>query len=677
VADFNLVLGQYDDPDNQEQLEYRVELYKKNVAIFGTTMSGKTTLLKTLIVNHHYTSAEKGGDNDKNLIYILDFSDNLQFYSTLPYVVAYFNGDNEENVRRLFKDIQLSLRANAKKLSELGGVNYFNASEKDRPPHITFIIDGLNTFFSQANYEKYHDTLTNLSRECLSKGVSIVFTAVDPVGSISRLLTYFKCVIAFDLPSEKYGLIYEATPDKPIVLQRRGVANLDNKIYEFQGFLPFNTINQDAEKSEIISLKVKLATKYKVKVKEWDNKRKKSFRRGEAVDENNWENFAGEPYNPEPGFLIPGMDYYSFTTPCVLDISIARSIAIYGRKSSGKTNVLWLILKAALSMLDAENPKYTSLRFVFWDDKRGGLNEIYNALDSHAHTGKFDKTVLQSQREVETFLLQEGYFGQNADASSAKSKQPEPTPQTKTDVASEQTMYSDEVDFATELNPPPYQPGIKGDVTCESYLSEGTLAVLKEIEEAEAIDAETAEANVDESLDPTPQAEHATLPTAVYDESQALVSVAENSDEAIEAALPALLEKIFTVFVVQNRTLYRSSPGMQNWRFAPILMSVVSTADEHDSLFVFADTQRITDGDTKNIFNSAIEHAFLTYDIFGFLNERGRGSVFDPQQGRGSQEVTELKEEFGPCEDVGDGFYYNLEMDELSKLKFIKILKEA
>ena len=57
--------------------------------------------------------------------------------------------------------------------------------------------------------------------------------------------------------------------------------------------------------------------------------------------------------------------------------------------------------------------------------------------------------------------------------------------------------------------------------------------------------------------------------------------------------------------------------------------------------------------------------AFLLNNIAEFVSDRGSRSVF------GEMDPKELKNEFARCE-IGDGFYFDIEADELKKMKFIK-----
>jgi len=406
---FLLKLGLYDDPQEQSQEEYSIDLYESNLAIFGTASSGKTTLLKTLLVHLH----NKAGKSDKKHVYILDFSNHLKSYADLPYVLAYFDASNEENVRRMFKILEEKLSENVKKLDGEHFVG-FEATEK-RPAHITFIIDGLNSFFSQSRFDKYHETLTKISREGKKNGLTIVFTANEPVGNISRLLFYFDRKIAFDLPKDRYFDLFSVRVDKPMVLERRGIANIGGNCYEFQGFLPFRSIKQGEERNGLKTLNEKMKA-LGVDFDSWNLMKKKSFVGN--LDITTWSMYTNSPLEVKEGVLIAGLDYYTFDV-YEIDLRATQTIAIYGNKESGKTNLLLRILIGTFRMPE--------VRLVFWNDKRGGLNEIFDALDKFDDireqnslskiykdiNGEYiaDKIkILSSQADFERYIREEGYF---------------------------------------------------------------------------------------------------------------------------------------------------------------------------------------------------------------------------------------------------------------------------
>ena len=149
-----LALGLYDAPEIQKQPIFYVDNTLNNIAIFGGPMTGKTTLIKTLLVRmHEYSSPFKEN------IYIIDFGGNIGSFGKMEKVCACFDSSNEENIKRIFKTIEQRLEENA---TVLGSANYYSMASKNPdncPTHLTLIIEGLNTFLSDDRYTTYNDLL--------------------------------------------------------------------------------------------------------------------------------------------------------------------------------------------------------------------------------------------------------------------------------------------------------------------------------------------------------------------------------------------------------------------------------------------------------------------------------------------------------------------------------------
>ena len=86
---------------------------------------------------------------------------------------------------------------------------------------------------------------------------------------------------------------------------------------------------------------------------------------------------------------------------------------------------------------------------------------------------------------------------------------------------------------------------------------------------------------------------------------------------------------------------------------------------EKNWIFIFSDIKNISDSEIREYFNYTIGTAFLLDNIAEFVNERGQKSVF------GNMDTKSLKEEYASCE-LGDGYMYSVEKDELKKIKLIK-----
>ena len=82
-------------------------------------------------------------------------------------------------------------------------------------------------------------------------------------------------------------------------------------------------------------------------------------------------------------------------------------------------------------------------------------------------------------------------------------------------------------------------------------------------------------------------------------------------------------------------------------------------------IFIFTDVKKITDIEVNSVFNSSLKSIFVLDNIAEFASERGSKTVF------GDMDIKSLKEDYAKCE-LGDGYYYDVEADNLKKMKFIK-----
>jgi len=120
----------------------------------------------------------------------------------------------------------------------------------------------------------------------------------------------------------------------------------------------------------------------------------------------------------------------------------------------------------------------------------------------------------------------------------------------------------------------------------------------------------------------------------------------------------------FTVFVIQSKLVYLSAN--ENKRFINIFLpQMLAVAEERGYLFIFSDVQKISDAEQNSFFNNVVSASFLLDNIAEFAGERGQKTIF------GNMDVKSLKEDYARCE-KGDGYFYDVEADNLLKLKFIK-----
>lgn len=565
-------LGRFDIPIIQLQPPFVVDLLDSNVALFGTAMSGKTTFLKTLVSILHKQYNEK-----QEQIFILDFDGALSEYKEMPLVSAYFDNSNEEYVKRVFKIMDNVLKDNIK---ELNGKNYRDSNVQ--PTHTTFIIDNLNAFVDESRYTAYQEKLAKLCRDGLSKGITIVVTAVDTKG-ISSYLGGFKQKIALEMPQDKYSEIFTEKVGLIGNNAGHGFANVTvkpegvtgtfrmNLPYEVQCALPYNTEkggNADTEEIFFENLKrkfeysdnkyLKCVKKYQTFPKELTRNEYDKLKQDTKVSTSVLENK-----------ISVGLDYVEFNSVDV-DMKKSRVIAIYGKKEFGKTNLLNLLIRGFITQND-------SIRFVFFDDGRNQLKSIYEEACNCADTVMFN-----------TFEEKELYLNDDT----KKIKKLSPLQQ-----------------FYVYLN--------------ENYI------------------------NVDKRF-----------MADIYGLSKELSKEYGKVPDCKNSETP------FTVFVIQSKLIYINA--RENKFFIDVILpQLVAVAEERGFCFIFSDVQKISDGEQNSFFNNVISTVFLLDNIAEFAGERGQKTIF------GNMDVKALKEDYARCE-LGDGYFYDVEADNLLKLKFIK-----
>ena len=401
-------LGIYDIPEIQRQDNFEIDLVKSNIAVFGSSMSGKTNLVKLLINCLH----KKCNDKTEQ-IFILDFSGALRDYENLPLVSAYYDNSNEEYVKRIFKIIETILKNNIKSL----GSSNFQSGEVKNLLHTTFIIENLNAFVDEERYSAYHEKFARLARDGRSRGISIVFTATDTKG-IGRYLLSFEQKIVLNMSPDKCSEIFGTKVDEIAMTAGRGYANVTEKLKNVTGTFNMNKpyevqiLLADAIKDSDFLQRVHekfdfKEEKYKKQVQKYvrfpqeliytkfeDRLQNNDVQSTKNTDGVPCKKFCKEcpfvkaPSNkPVPNSnmqfapsVCVGLDYVEFK-PVKVDFENSRVIAIYGKKEYGKTN----LLNVLLSEIMGQRPDY---QIVLFDDGRNQLSDLYSRYEGKIVGGR-------------------------------------------------------------------------------------------------------------------------------------------------------------------------------------------------------------------------------------------------------------------------------------------------
>lgn len=574
-------LGQYDIPIIQMQPDFQVDLLETNLAIYGSTMNGKTNMLRLIINILHKIRNEK---NEQ--IFILDFGGALSAYEKMPLVSAYFDNSNEEYVKRIFKIMDSLFKENTKVLN---GKIYKNCESESRPIHTTFIIDNLNSFINENRYSAYHDKFGRLCRDGASKGISIIFTATEFKGTGAYLLS-FKQKIALNMPVDSYMDIFNEKIEAAGNVAGRGYANVTvkpkgvtgtfqmNSPYEIQAFLAesiedensdfVKKLNEKYQRKEEISLNNSYDEPYGKHV----DVRYKSF--PQELFREDYEQLKEREIDKQETSIEIGLDYVK-CNPVSVDFNSSRTIAIYGKKEFGKTNLLSLIMKDF-------SDKLPYAKYIFFDDGRKQLQSFYDAYSAKG----LNCEIINQFKEV----------------------------------------------------PLKYMDGEYGEET----------TILKKLSPMQQFYFLLHHDYIDMKLDYMDILEF--IYGRVYEDQIPSSACEENTRP--------------TVFIIQSKSIYINSK-MNSEFIRYILPELLDVAEERNYYFVFTDVKKITDTEVNSIFNTNLKAVFLLDNIAEFASERGGKTVF------GDMDIKALKEEYAKCE-IGDGFYYDVEADNIKKIKIIK-----
>ncbi len=245
----SIPIGIYDDPDSQYQGEARFNFCDENTMIIGSSATGKTNLLQTIIRQ----VANKFSPKDAN-IYILDFGAMyLKNYEQLHHVGGVVTISDEEKLRNLFKLLLEEIQIRKAKFLEMG-ISSFSAYREagyTEFPQIFLMIDNF-TAFKEVYAESQEDNFLYITREGLTCGISVIVANPQTSGLGYKYLSNFACRIAFHCnDSGEYSTLFERCRLKPKEVPGRVLCKLNKDLFEMQTYLAFEG-EKEIERSRAI-----------------------------------------------------------------------------------------------------------------------------------------------------------------------------------------------------------------------------------------------------------------------------------------------------------------------------------------------------------------------------------------------------------------------------------------
>lgn len=229
-------MGIYDDPDNQIQDMYTVDLSEQNMMIIGSAQSGKTNVLQTII----RSLTTKYSPEEVN-IYIIDFASMyLKNFESLNHVGGVVTPSEDEKFKNLFKLIESEIVSRKERLLSAGVSSYLSYKEMGHKdlPHIVLMIDNL-TLVSEL-YLQDEDALLPVCREGLSLGISVVVANAQTSGIGYKYLSNFENKLALNCnDNSEYSTLFGYSQLKPDNVKGRALVEVQKELLEAQVYMAF------------------------------------------------------------------------------------------------------------------------------------------------------------------------------------------------------------------------------------------------------------------------------------------------------------------------------------------------------------------------------------------------------------------------------------------------------
>lgn len=338
-------MGLYDDPENQKQDTYIVDLAKTgHIAICGTIATGKSTLLQTLL----YGLFCRYSPNEVQA-YIIDFSAKmLSAFEGAPHVGGIMYEDDTEKIAKFFTLVRRLLAA--RKVQMKGGSyeQYLTVNGLGSLPAVVIVVDNYSAFLAKSGItEEMEDFMLQLSKEGVSYGIFLVVTAAGfGSGELpGKMADNFRTTISLEM--NDYMIYTEIMRKMHLDVypesdtKGRGIAYVGDRVLEFQTALAVEAESDYARSTAIRELCEKMSVA-------WSGKKAKKI--PEIPEKPLWNEYSVlddvRDMQNEPNLLPLGYDAV-YADIYGIDLSKIYAYTISGIKRKGKTNTLKMLALSA------------------------------------------------------------------------------------------------------------------------------------------------------------------------------------------------------------------------------------------------------------------------------------------------------------------------------------------
>lgn len=337
------IVGEYDDPANQNQQPLIVDFSANgNLAICGSILSGKSTLLQTIL----FGLINKYSPEELN-IYALDYSNHmLAPFAGLSHVGGVLFDNEPEKAEKLFVLIN-KIVEDRKKRFQGGSYAQYVKVNGTVVPYIIIAVDNY-TSFREKTENRFESELISLTREGSNYGIYFIITSGGFGASEiqNRVAENLRQVLCLEMGDKfKYSDVLRAShfdvyPETNI--KGRGLANVEGRFLEFQTALSVKA-EDDYDRAE------KLRVCFAEMERTWAGSRARKI--PVIPEEPEWEDLKAAIYETEQSTADRLYLGWNTRDASVAAIELSKTYCwlISGKARTGKTNLLkTLVMSAAM-----------------------------------------------------------------------------------------------------------------------------------------------------------------------------------------------------------------------------------------------------------------------------------------------------------------------------------------
>ncbi len=338
-----VVLGLYDDPQNQAQMPMKISFTEGgHHAVCGMVVSGRSTSLQSI----SYALIHKYAPSYIN-IYAIDFSSKMMSaFEEAPHFGGVMYEGDYERISKFFTMIQEMLEER-KKLFRGGNYSQYVQVNGVTLPMILIVIDNVSAF-NEKTEEQYVENLITLSKEGVSHGIYLLLSGAG-IGNAdipSRVAENIKTFITTEM-ADKYAygdvmktMAFDVIPEANI--KGRGLAGYGNRILEYQTALACEA-EDDYQRLEKIRLRCRDMKAH------W--KKKAARRIPEIPEKPVWSEFCAlETYEKEVEDPASLPVAYNAENASIYSVDLRDTFCymITGLPRSGKKNFMKVMIQSAM-----------------------------------------------------------------------------------------------------------------------------------------------------------------------------------------------------------------------------------------------------------------------------------------------------------------------------------------